>query len=149
VGWQQSVIARVAAPTAVVAAVTTGLSAAVNMATADHAAGWAWPVVAVLTMASCAASLWLYRRQSITDPVTTAGKRSAVTGASSGDGHGSTVTGDHTRLAEAPGAVIGAVGDHNIQINQFHSPATVTQSATVTGDHNTIVQAGRDIHRTR
>ncbi|MGV9674989.1 hypothetical protein ACWDSJ_06900 [Nocardia sp. NPDC003482] len=60
-----SVVSRVAVPTAVTASVTTGLAVAVNCATGSQRSPWLWLAVALLTVASFVATMWLYQRQRI------------------------------------------------------------------------------------
>ncbi|MCX4093883.1 hypothetical protein [Nocardia sp. alder85J] len=48
--------------------------------------------------------------------------RSITIDTGGGDFHGTAVSGDHNRVVHAPGAVIGAIGDNNTQVNHFHRP---------------------------
>ncbi len=68
-----------------VAVLATAVMVTVNFATADATTGpLAWVIVGVVTLASAAASLWLYRRTQ--DPTTSApaGADTTVRGAGSG-----------------------------------------------------------------
>lgn len=61
-----SVVVRVGIPTLVVAVLATAVAIAVNLATTESTtSGWAWMAVGVVTLASAAASLWLYRRTQV------------------------------------------------------------------------------------
>ncbi|MFD3706125.1 hypothetical protein ACFWUP_23550 [Nocardia sp. NPDC058658] len=53
----------VAAPITVAGAVSTGLAVAVNLATGGGP-WWLWAIVAALTVAGVATSVWLYHQQS-------------------------------------------------------------------------------------
>ncbi|MEU7221145.1 hypothetical protein [Nocardia iowensis] len=57
-----SMVRRVAAPTAMTAVVSTALAVVVNLATSSVESRWLWVAVAVLTVVGFVASLWLYRR---------------------------------------------------------------------------------------
>ncbi|WP_153347927.1 hypothetical protein [Nocardia aurantia] len=141
-----------AVPTAVTAVVTTASSAVVNLATSDNAAWWLWLIAAGLTAISFGAALWLHLRQPATAPsgtpsepvggnqasltvtgdgnttvqagrdATVSQDRSIAIDTGGGDFHGTAATGDHTRVVNAPGVVIGAIGDHNNQTNHLHHP---------------------------
>jgi hypothetical protein len=60
VGW--SAVRRVAAPTALVAALGTTTAIAINFATGESPGPMVWPAVVGLTVLSMLASLWLYHR---------------------------------------------------------------------------------------
>jgi hypothetical protein len=51
---------RVVVPTVVVAVLTSGVAIMVNIATGGNAGWWAWLTVAVLTLLTAVASLWLH-----------------------------------------------------------------------------------------
>ncbi|MEV6276273.1 hypothetical protein [Nocardia sp. NPDC051832] len=58
-----SALARVAAPTATTAVVTTALAIAVNLATGQQHSVWLWVAVGGLTLAMFGTSMWLHHRQ--------------------------------------------------------------------------------------
>ncbi|MEV6072047.1 hypothetical protein AB0L82_36375 [Nocardia sp. NPDC052001] len=63
-----SAIARIAAPTAATALVTTALAIAINLATDGEHSPWLWAGVGALTLTSFALSMWLHHRQNGSAP---------------------------------------------------------------------------------
>ncbi|MGY1984084.1 hypothetical protein [Nocardia gipuzkoensis] len=129
-------LVAVVAPVAVAAVVSTGLAVVVNLATGGGP-WWLWAVVAGLTVAGIATSLWQYQRQSPTPPtpappstdsVQASGPRSVAVGRDAG---GPISTGDNQEPAppapsprpprdpaeRAPGTV-SAAGERSVAIGR-------------------------------
>lgn len=81
----RSVVVRVGIPTLVTAVLATFGMIAVNIATTESTTGpWAWAAVAIVTLGSAAASLWLYRRtQAVTQHPPPTASTPSLTGSAS------------------------------------------------------------------
>lgn len=107
---RNTALVRVGIPTVMVAVLATAVMVAVNYATNDATTGpIAWAVVVVVTLASAAASFWLYRRTQPT-PTTPADPSSTVGPGTGAPGAGVRVSGN---TFHGPTAVQGSGEQHN------------------------------------